>query len=267
VFVWYDHTLMSRKNILIILILLIIILAGGALYLYGNPLKPTLSYALIETGDRQHKESADYYTVQINYPNKTPLATRGSWGADNRAEGAITSALSQLITQFKQAGSVDALSQEEKDRLNKAGLKYSLNVAYHPYSSGSYVSYEFDVFMDTGGAHPNNFYKTLVFDLGGNTVALEDLFQPGSNYLDRISQAAQTQVAAQIKQRAGADAVKTIITDGITPKVENFENFVVDSDHLTFFIPPYQAASYAAGSFEVHVPLADLKDILKPEVK
>jgi hypothetical protein len=121
--------------------------------------------------------------------------------------------------------------------------------------------------MDTGGAHPNNFYKTLVFDLNGNTVALGDLFNPGSNYLDAISQIAQTQVAAQLEQRAGAGAADSIIADGLSAKEENFQNFVVDSDRIRIFIPPYQAAAYAAGSFEVQIPLADLEDILKPDVK
>jgi hypothetical protein len=121
--------------------------------------------------------------------------------------------------------------------------------------------------MDTGGAHPSNSYKTLVFDLKGNTVALGDLFQSGSNYLERIASSSKAQVRAQLKQRAGAEALDTIIADGIAPKAENFENFVVDSDRIRIFIPPYQAAPYAAGAFEVQIPLADVKDILKPDVK
>jgi hypothetical protein len=257
---------MRKRNLFFSLIVLIII-TGGAWYWWGGVGGSSLPYTVIETGDRQHKEAGDYYTIQINYPDKTPLATRGSWGAENRAQATIASTLKQLISQFKDAGSLNDLSQTEKDRLNQSGLKYSLNVGYHAYSSGSFVSYEFDIFMDTGGAHPNNLYKTLVFDLHGNTVTLGDLFTPGSNYLERISQAATTQVTAELKKRAGADAASSIISEGISAKEENFENFVVDSDRIRIFIPPYQAAAYAAGSFEVQVPLADLKDILKPDVK
>jgi hypothetical protein len=257
---------MNKRNILIAIAGLVILAAAGGVYLFGNPIGPSLSHTVIETGDRQHKEDTDYYTVQINYPDKTPLATRGKWGSETRAEATIANTLTDLINQFKQAGNVDSLSQEEKDRLNQSGLKYSLNVGYHAYSSGSFVSYEFDIFMDTGGAHPNNFYKTLVFDMNGNTVLLGDLFTAGSNYLDRLSEAAKTQVTAQLKQRAGASAAESIIADGLAPKEENFTSFVVDSDRIRILIPPYQAAAYAAGSFEVQVPLIDLKDILKPGI-
>ena len=234
---------MNKRIITIVVLILIIVAAGGGIYLYGNPFGPSLSHTIIETGDRQHKENADYYMVQINYPDKTPLATRGSWGAESRAESTIATALTQLIAQFKEAGNVNGLSQEEKDRLNQSGLKYSLNVGYHSFSSGSFVSYEFEIFMDTGGAHPNNLYKTLVFDLDGNTVSLGDLFVNNANYLDRISEAAKTQVAAQLKQRAGAEAVTSLIADGLSPKEENFTNFVIDSDRIRIFIPPYQAAA------------------------
>jgi hypothetical protein len=265
---WYSTiiTCMSKKTILIAIVALVIVIAGGAWYFNNNPLGPSLSYTVIETGDRQHKENTDYYTVQVNYPDKTPLATRGSWGAEKRAEATIASTLDELISQFKQAGNVDNLSQEEKDRLNKSGIKYSLNIGYHTYSSGNFVSYEFDIFMDTGGAHPNNLYRTLVFDMKGNTVSLDSLFT-SSDYLDRISTAATTQVQNQLRQKIGGDPSASFVAEGTTAKIENFSNFVIDSDRIRIFIPPYQAAAYAAGSFEVQIPFADVKDILKPEVK
>jgi hypothetical protein len=257
---------MNRRTTLIVVVILIIIAAAGAFYFYTNPLGPSLSYTVIETGDRQHREDNNYYTIQINYPDKTPLASRGGWGAEGRAQATIANTLKGLIDQFKQAGNVNNLSQEEKDRLNQGGLKYSLNVGYHMYSSGNFVSYEFDVFMDTGGAHPNNFYKTLIFDLNGNTVTLRDLFT-SDEYLSRVAGDASVQVQDQLRQRIGGDPGESFLPAGTAPKEENFENFVIDSDRIRIFIPPYQAAAYAAGSFEVQIPLTEVKDILKPTVK
>jgi hypothetical protein len=254
---------MSKKTIGIALLAFFVGAMGVYWYTHKSPSFP---HTVIETGDRQYKESADYYTVQINYPDKTPLATRTSAGADRKALATTESMLKGLVSGFKDLANVGALSQEEKDRLNQNGLKYSLNVGYRPYSSGSFVSYEYDVYMDTGGAHPNNSYKTLVFDLNGNTVKLGDLFMSG-DYLTKISEMAKTQIEAQITQRAGKEAVSTLVVEGYAPKAENFENFVVDSDRIRIFIPPYQVAAYAAGGFEVQIPLAEMKDILKPNVK
>lgn len=254
---------MSKKTIgIAVLAFAIGALAIGA-YLQSGP---TFPYTVIETGDRQYKETADYYTIQINYPDKTPLATRTSAGADKKALATTESMIKTLVRDFKDLANVGALSQDEKDRLNQNGLKYSLNVGYRAYSSGSFVSYEYDVFMDTGGAHPNNFYKTLVFDLNGNSVKLGDLFTSGE-YLTKISEMAKTQIEAQIKQRAGQEAVSTLVVEGYAPKAENFENFVVDSDRIRIFIPPYQVAAYAAGGFEVQIPLIEVKSMLKANVK
>jgi hypothetical protein len=257
---------MSTRNIGISAVVLLVVFGAAGFYLHYHPATPAFSYTTIGAGDRQHEESNDYYDVQITYPDKTPLEARGTWGAEARAEATIVNTLKDLVSQFKDASNVDNLSQDEKNRIASSSIKYSLNVGYQAFSSGAYVSYEFELFMDTGGVHPNNLYKTLVFDLDGHTVALSDLFA-SSAYLDRISSAARTQITAQLEQKAGAGAGESLIADGIAPRASNFESFVIDGDRIRIFIPPYQAAAYAAGSFEVQIPLADVKDILRPEVK
>ncbi len=255
---------MTKRNGIVAVVAILVLLVGGW-YFFAHR-GPTLSYTVLDTGDRQHKETADFYTIQINYPNKTPLAVRGGWGAGARADKAIEDLLEDQIDGFKDLAE-ENLTDEEKARLTENLYTYSLNIAYKPYSSGEYVSYEFDIYTDTGGAHPNNYYKTLVFDLDGHEQELGDLFEGGSNYLERVATEARRQVTEQLTQRAGSGATTTLIAEGLTPTKENFENFVVDSDRIRIFIPPYQVAAYAAGSFEVQIPLIDIRDILKPTVR
>jgi hypothetical protein len=257
---------MTIRNGIITLILAVLIGIAGW-YIYSN--SQSLPHVLTESGDRQQKEETDYYTVQVVYPNATRLATRtdSSKAADERAVSTIERELQDVVQAFKSAANA-ALTADEKERLAAAKLKYSLNVAYRGYNSGSFVSEEFDIFQDTGGAHPINFYKTLVFDLKGNKVSLDGIFVSGSNYLERISTEATKQVGQQLTQKgAGANATTSLVAEGVAPKAENFTNFVVNDGVLTFFIPPYQAASYAAGSFEVRIPLLDMKDIVKPGIQ
>jgi hypothetical protein len=227
----------------------------------------SLPHELNENGDRQIKEDTDYYTIQAVYPNTTRLATRtdSSGEADKRAMATIENWVNQTIRTFKDDAN-QMLNADEKARLNEQGVKYALSIASHSYNSGSFVSEEFDIYQDTGGAHPNSAYKTLVFDLKGNQVALGDLFT-SNDYLTRIAAEARKQVEAQIAQRAGAEATSTIFEEGLAPTNDNFVNWVDDQSILTIFIPPYQAAAYAAGSFEVRIPLQDLKDILKPGIQ
>jgi hypothetical protein len=130
----------------------------------------------------------------------------------------------------------------------------------------------FTIYEDTGGAHPNGFYRTFVFDEQGSAVKLSDLFlpaqagKPGSNYLQKISAAATAQVTKQLQEGLGqADVSGDIFAEGLAPTVENFKNFVIDGDTLYIVIPPYQAAAYVAGSFDVRIPFGDLKNLLKAQ--
>lgn len=248
----------------IILIILAVLVAIGGWYIYAHT--QSLPHVLNENGDRQVKEDADYYTIQVTYPNATRLSTRtdSSASADQRAEGAIESWVNTTVADFKNQAN-QALTADEKARLDEQGIKYSLNISYRPYNSGSFVSEEFDISEDTGGAHPNNFYKTFVFDLKGNRVSLGDLFT-SNDYLNRIAAEAKQQVGEQLVARAGAEASSTLVKDGVSAKEENFADWVDDQGILRIFIPPYQAAAYAAGAFEVTIQLSDLKDILKPNI-
>lgn len=249
----------------IIAILLAVLVGVGGWYLFVN--NQSAPHVLNENGDRVIKEETDYYSIQVVYPNTTRLATRtdSSKAADERAVATIEKALNGFIADFKRNVN-EMLTEDEKARLTEQKTKYSLNIAYRPYNSGSFVSEEFDIYQDTGGAHPNGFYKTLVFDLTGKEVSLGDLFS-NAGYLERIAAAAKTQVDAQLTARAGEDATSTVFTEGLAPKAENFSNWVDDQNTLVFLIPPYQAAAYAAGSFEVRIPIDDIKDITKPGIQ
>lgn len=257
---------MNTQKITIGLVLILIVFGMG--YVAMRFLSPSLPATLTEAGDRQYKEDTQYYTITATYPNKTPLAlrTEAARGAEEKALETIESTIEGLVQEFKNTINTNLLSQEEKDRFVSEGHKYTLDIGYHAYSSAFFISYEFDIVTDTGGAHPNAFYTTLVFDLEGNTVSLPDLFT-SEVYLTRISEEANKQVMGQLTARTGEDTTNTIIAEGLAPREENFLNFVIDGDRLRIFISPYQAAAYAAGSFEVEIPLAQLSGILKEGVQ
>jgi hypothetical protein len=256
---------MTVKNGIIGLIL-VAVLGFGVWYLFTN--SQSLPHVLNERGDRQIKEETEFYVIQAVYPNTTRLATRTdtSSSADKRAVRRIESVVEDAIDDFKRDAQ-QALTESEKARLTEAGLKYSFNLGYQPYNSGSFASFELGIFKDVGGAHPINSFKTLVFDLEGNEVKLGDLFVSGSDYLDRIATVARTQVEEQLASRAGAEATSTVIAAGLAPTAENFANWVNNDGTLMFFIPPSQAAAYAAGSFIVRISLDELRDILRPGVQ
>ena len=146
------------------------------------------------------------------------------------------------------------------------GRKYTLDISYKPYVSPGFVSYVFTIYMDTGGAHPNGFYHTLIFNEQGDSVSLSRLFKDNSRYLDRISTFAYGQVLTQLKGKTGRELTpedENTVRMGTAPSPEALQFFYLDGSDLVVLIPPYQVAAYAFGSFEARIPLDSLKDILR----
>ncbi len=67
------------------------------------------------------------------------------------------------------------------------------------------VSVELSVFYDGGGAHPNNYFLSLTYDLAANKeLKFEDLFQPDTDYNTAIAK----YLVADIDKRAYAAELK-----------------------------------------------------------
>jgi hypothetical protein len=261
---------------ILISIVVVLVVAVGAWWVWGRgssnmPTTPqaqneehVLQGSKTASGDLDYKENAQYYTIDAVYPGKTPLANSD---ADHRARITMEQGLKDAITQFKKDGNFAHLTPHD---VEVQGLgpdrKYSLQISYKPYQSPGYVSYVFSLYEDTLGAHPNGFYQTYTFNEVGEKLDLADLFKPGARYLDRISAEAQKQVLAQLKDRSGGEVTSEMqdeVRVGTSPTPETLQFFYLQEQNLHIIIPPYQAAAYAAGEFDVVIPLLQLKDILK----
>lgn len=206
------------------------------------------------------KEAPGYY-VEVEYPRPVPLASRT---AATRAQQTLEEGLLEIVTTFE-TDAAAMLAPEELSRLEEFGRRYELKLSFTEYSSTNTLSYLFSIYQDTGGAHPNGYFHTFVFNEQGEKLSLGGLFVDGSDYVDRLSLLSSIQIIEEMKKRLQQDDVSgAIFAEGLSPSEQNFENFVLDGDTLAMFFPPYQVAAYAAGTFEVRVPLADLADILKP---
>lgn len=256
------------KYILIAVLLLFIVASFGYMktVLLSEP-QHFLNGVVISAGDKQFKEDGDYYAITATYPSKTPLLKWYDGRANAKVIEAIEQSISNTIEIFKQGGNFEALSVEEKKAMGLIdGGKYTLDIGYKPYTSPGYVSYVLNIYMDTGGAHPNSFYHTLTFNKRGDSVPLSRLFKDNVSYLDRISAVAYDQILIQLKDKIGGEQTskdKNAVAIGTGPSLEALQFFYLDDENLVILIPPYQAAAYVAGSFEAKIPLDSLKDILR----
>lgn len=77
------------------------------------------------------------------------------------------------------------------------------------------ISIEMTEYYDGGGAHPNNRFWSLTYDLSGNKeLKLEDLFKPNSDYKTAIA----NYVVADIDRRAAALEQESARSEGRKPK-------------------------------------------------
>jgi len=166
-----------------------------------------------------------------------------------------------------------------------AQFKSDYNDTDHEYDPGPwFFEYDFEVARNdgkilsvvlrgsiyTGGAHPNQIYRTFVFDMrdGAKLMELTDVFNPlglvkdaesgvAMDWLDYIS----NQTKLKLMESEFADA--NWIAEGAGPNSKNFELFYLTNTGINFIFPPYQVAAYAAGPQEVSFTYDELKDFIK----
>lgn len=185
--------------------------------------------------------------IDISYPQ---------WVNDHAfARSAVQEFITQTRDQFWEAGTAD---------LSLMFNPWFLQISYEEFDfSESVHSILFTISDYTGGAHPNSYFRTFVFDLAvERELTLDDLFTSTEDALAIIS----PMVRAAVLERMGDDYDDMgWIEQGSGVNPANYQNFVLMQNSILFVFPPYQLAPYVAGPFEVTVLLDDLDGVLAPE--
>lgn len=140
---------------------------------------------------------------------------------------------------------------------------WTLTASYEIYEhSADVASLVYTVGNYTGGAHPNYVYVTYTFDfVDQSLISPEDLFVRGRDPWATIAPL----VEADLRDQLGDAADASWIADGAGATPDNYRAFALTEDALVFFFPPYQVAAYAAGGFEVRIPLDALEGVIRPQ--
>ena len=172
-----------------------------------------------------------------------------------------------LISQHK--ADITALFEEDLKRGMQPAAWYNyefyLEANLQPGLGDSIWNYTLTDFRQTGGAHPNTIKTCLNIKANtGYVLAKKDVFKPNadkdlipliikslSTYLNRKE--VRTPNTLEGLQEAG-------LFLNTAPYIP--ENFLLGKDSVTFYYNRYEIAGYAAGDFEVTLPLSDVKDYL-----
>ncbi|HEX6303881.1 MAG TPA: RsiV family protein [Anaerolineales bacterium] len=117
----------------------------------------------------------------------------------------------------------------------------------------------FEIVSYFGGAHPISYHRELNYDLtAARVLSLEDLFEPGSDYLDVIAGYSIDELS---KNR---EILFEDFEQYAAPAPENYSVWTITPGGLLIVFEEYQVAPYAAGPQYVVVPYSALAGTLDP---
>jgi len=195
-------------------------------------------------------EQTDKYKIEIVYP------VTGKESIDSR----VLECVGEKAEEIKS----EALSfSQEAERPEGLEPEYVLEMDYEVFSPNTQVvSFKFDGYQFTGGAHGIGVLKTMIFDLEtGCEYILSDIFRGESAYLQKLSRLSREQLKKE--EKLGDLYDEFMVNPGTAPEVENFKNFVLTKEGIIIFFEDYQVAPYAAGEQKVEFTYSEFEEELK----
>ena len=139
-------------------------------------------------------------------------------------------------------------------------LPFELEAKGTTYRSGTPASgtesLVFEVYSESGGAHPVTYYKAFTYDLSkGAPITFDTLFKPGTKPLEVLDPIVQRELD---KRWEGY----TVPAPSNDLGVKVYQNFAVTADAVIFFIGQGEWLAEVAGPQIVSVPRMELASLL-----
>lgn len=205
---------------------------------------------LSTTTDVIIEESNDFYTIKVKYPREI---------RDNNNE--IEKYIKNTISSIKEEWSLDGELYKNELKLrqdfpDRPIMKYELNIQYERFSSENLntVSYVFETYTFTGGAHGNTGLQTFTFNKNG-LVTIDKILNVNNDLA--ITKIIENKLRKSLGNSLNEEMLMSGLGLALNDSDENYlfvtnlMNFVVLDDGIRFIFSQYQVAPYSAGQPEV----------------
>lgn len=183
------------------------------------------------------------YTINAQLPNLT--------GSDDPRVYTFVTLMHDIVMSEIGAFKSDVLQYASTPPISAGS---SLDIQYSLVGQrGDFWSIKFEIMgYADGAAHPYHYSITVNYDLEkGKEIVLDEIFLPGSNYLQKISELCKAELAAR---NIGFEG----FSQGADPLPENYQRWNVSDQGLMITFDEYQVAAYAAGPQVVVIPFGEL---------
>lgn len=259
----------------LILVAIILVLVGAGAYLAFRPGDtaplPPPSPTATTTEEAVLEDDGQYHDITLTYPSEVTLSPSASASSKASAEAVIEAWANETVATFKGNANLDSLTPEDiRIQGLGEGRKYTLDATHETYEGPATVSYLFEIYEDTLGAHPNAYYRSFSFDKDtGKELRIADLFE-SPTYLATLSRISREMLIPQIAEMTGVeeDELDTEYLEAGTAEDPNhFQVFYFTSTDLVIVFPPYQVGPWVLGTQTVRIPRAELETELKAEYR
>lgn len=174
----------------------------------------------------------------------SPYLYRNGEALNEQLESGARERLEKFVTEGRgyAAGGVLGWAWELEEYLTVEGL------------AGSYVSLLNSIYSYTGGAHPNTFYTSYLYELrpsGVSEIKVDSLFRADSNWLARLTPL----ILSDLERQEASWVTQGQVTE-LT--AVDLSTFTLGPTGLTFHFAPYAMGPYVQGAFAVTVEYGQL---------
>ncbi len=237
---------MTKTRWLLGIALVVVVVA--LLFSYGRLTENTLVVDKQMLSESGQSPNGAGYVIEIEYPLLVGGDEAGTRAANQYITAAARTEASSFIADLAEPG-------------NEMVATSSLTGGYQlSQITPDRLSLEMNYLAElSGAAHPNNFTKTINYDLARErTLEITDIIGNSPADLTRLAGFAKADL---IEQFNNDDSLAEWIEEGTAPLPENYRKFTLTNDSLILIFDPYVVAPYAAGVVRVTVPLSALDQV------
>lgn len=213
---------------------------------------------LMQNATDTFAESTDWYEAKIEYPKN-----------NQKIRDQVFSMWEDFAKENELKKYNNLAEAKEGLQINVDGLKYGFFANYSLATSSNTISYIYEIYNFTGGAHGSTTVIPITLDANLNTIPINKILP--DEKLEKISKLALADLKKQRVQRLkdanmSESDIKSMLSndtwmeEGTKPTRENYNSVWFDGDNLVISFGQYQVASYAEGIFTVKIPLSELNN-------